>query len=160
MKIYRHGHSLVNVDGKVFPIGGSNTIEGDEVLDSIEMLDPATEEWKLLKTKLHFARKYHQAVAHKHFIYVFSGYCRGRTTKTIEKYNSITGKMIIFDVKLSIGRVGLALAKVDNDVYLIGGKISKTDATDVVEIFNLNTEELREGEKVPFRDFGFTACSF
>jgi len=156
MKSKRKGHVLVNLDGVIYCIGGQN--EKLEYLNTIETFDRETKEWKTSDVKLHVPRYRHQAVAHNNFIYIFAGYCGfGDYSNTIEKFDVKTGKIELLDVKLRIARSDFAVGKVRSEVFIFGGK-TRNGSTDVVEIFNLKTEQIEEGGKMPFSDYGFTAC--
>ena len=151
MKTKRKGHVLVNLDGVVYSIGGERKY--DDFLNTIETFDPATEQWKMLDVKLNIARRDHQAVAHKHFIYIFGGW-RGPFLDTIERFNVKTGQIELLDEKLRFARSRFAVGKINSDVYMFGCL-----TTDVVEIFNLETEKVREfNGDIPFSDTGFAAC--
>ena len=129
------------------------------MLNTIEMFDPVTEQWKTSDVKLNIGRANHRAVAHKDFIYIFGGYC-GVTkyyTDTIERFDAKTGQIELLGVKLHVGRSDFAVGKVDSDVYIFGG-FTRNGITSSCEVFNLETEEIREIENLPFSDFGFTAC--
>ena len=164
MKTKRWGHALVNVEGIVYSIGGQK--EKHKLLNTIETFDPVTEQWKTSDVMLQNARSGHQAVAHKHFIYIFGGYTYTNSwkelevTDTIEKYNLLTGQNELLDVKLRVVRSNFAVGKVNSDFYILGGESKYLRSTDTVEIFNLETEEIRRGKNLPVSDRGFTACVF
>ena len=150
----RCGHVLVNVEGVVYSIGGWN--DKGEYLNSIEILDPTTKRWKKSNVKLYIERANHQAVAHKHIIYVFGGWCDNGYTDTIERFNVKTGQIELLDEKFRIARSHFAVAKINYNVYIFGGETYDESAT--CEIFNLETEEIRKVEIVPFSHKCFTAC--
>ena len=50
------------------------------------------------------------------------------------------------------------MGKVNSDVYIFGGETWDPDYVTLCEIFNLETEEIREGEQSPVSDCDFTAC--
>ena len=154
MNTKRCGHVLVNVDETIYSIGGLD--DNNEELNTIEIFDPVTEQWKTSDVKLHIERYYHQAVAHKHFIYIIGG--THRYEDTIEKYNLLTGQITILDCKLRIPRDCFAVGKIDSDVYIFGGENGYCESTASCEIFNLETEEIREGENLPVSNSGLTAC--
>ena len=155
MNTRRCGHVLVNIEGVVYSIGGAN--ENREYLDTIEILNPVTEQWDKSDVKLNVARYNHRAVAHKNFIYIFGGYRRCRYINAIERFNVKTGQMELLNQKLRALRSDFAVGKIDSDVYIFGG-YTMNGSTASCEIFNLETEEVREGESLPFSDWGFTAC--
>ena len=156
MNIKRKGHVLVNVSGIIYSIGGWNG--EDEFLSSIEEFHPSTEEWKISAFELKKARSFHQAVAHKHFIYVFGGRCKNLPLRTrmIEKINTVTKRVEIIATKLPVAISHFEVAKVDEKALLFGGVTGVWYPTDSVEIFDLNTEQIEQGVKMPFS--GFTAC--
>merc|ERR1719466_696108 len=185
MVIKRMGHVLVNVKGVTYCLGGwsaynSNLPQCVELLDSIETVNPNTGNWELLPAKLSFPRADHQAVAHNQFIYILGGFCDNEEGVTvyaysIERFNTVTGKIEIIKPKLHIGRSDFALGKVrsgeSTDIYLLGGaswvveKDAKKGAVNFQEVFTLETEELRQCSKEMSNfdwnaNFGFTACSF
>ena len=155
MKSKKYGHALVHIEGIVYSVGGRD--EDYEELNTIETFDPVTEQWKTSDVKLHIARADHQAVAHKHFIYIFGGYCGDGRTDTIEKYNLLTGQIDLLDVKLHVARSDFAVGKVNSDVYIFGGRPGYGKRT-LCEIFNLETEEITESESTPVSNLPITAC--
>ena len=96
MTTKRCGHALVNLDGAVYSIGGYSK---GEILNTIETFDLVTEQWKTSDVKLHIARYYHRAVAHKNCIYIIGGMYDYKSTDTIEKFNLLTGQIEILYVK-------------------------------------------------------------
>ena len=158
MNIERNGHALVNTNDKfVFSIGGYN--KQDCYLNSIEKYDPDTDKWTIINQKLNIARMYHQAVAYKHCIYVFGGSTRNfKVLDSIEKINIITRTTTLLGTKLKVAREHFGLANIDNNVYILGGITSDSSATDTVEIFNMKDETITDGIKIPFADYGFSAC--
>merc|ERR1719427_2293437 len=185
MVIKRMGHVLVNVKGVTYCLGGwsaynSNLPQCVELLDSIKTVNPNTGNWELSTAKLSFPRAEHQAVAHNQFIYILGGFCDNEEGVTvyaysIERFNTVTGKIEIIKPKLRIGRSNFALGKVrsgeSTDIYLLGGrswvveKDAKKGAVNFQEVFTLETEELRQCSKEMSNfdwnaNFGFTACSF
>merc|ERR1719427_1787332 len=185
MVIKRMGHVLVNVKGVTYCLGGwsaynSNLPQCVELLDSIKTVNPNTGNWELSTAKLSFPRAEHQAVAHNQFIYILGGFCDNEEGVTvyaysIERFNTVTGKIEIIKPKLRIGRSDFALGKVrsgeSTDIYLLGGaswvveKDAKKGAVNFQEVFTLETEELRQCSKEMSNfdwnaNFGFTACSF
>merc|ERR1719427_1509238 len=185
MVIKRMGHVLVNVKGVTYCLGGwsaynSNLPQCVELLDSIKTVNPNTGNWELSTAKLSFPRAEHQAVAHNQFIYILGGFCDNEEGVTvyaysIERFNTVTGKIEIIKPKLHIGRSDFALGKVrsgeSTDIYLLGGrswvveKDAKKGAVNFQEVFTLETEELRQCSKEMSNfdwnaNFGFTACSF
>ena len=155
MNTKRLGHVLVNLEGIMYSIGGRD--KDYELLNTIETFDPVTEQWKISDVELNIARSGHQAVAHKHLIYIFGGWYGPGYTDKIEKYNLLTGQIELLDIKLCVARSCFAVRKVDSDVYILGG-VTSNGRTASCEIFNLETEEIREIENLPFSDWGFTAC--
>ena len=51
MNIARRGHSLVSLHGRLYAIGGLNSI-GEHDVDSVEVYDPDNDAWTLLQHKL------------------------------------------------------------------------------------------------------------
>ena len=156
MNTERCGHVLVNVYGVIYSIGGENN--KDEYLKSIEEFHPSTEEWRISTFELQIARCDHQAVAHKHFIYVFGGISNDGRTATIEKIDTVTKCVEIIPTQIRVTRSSFAVAKVNEKVHLLGGETGTFTNTDSVEIFDLNTEQIEQGGYMPFPNSGFSAC--
>ena len=153
----RESHVLVKVGDVIYSIGGWN--EKDNYLKSIEEFHPSTVEWQTSSFELQIARNRHQAVAHKHLIYVFGGECNGgETISKIEKINTIAKRVETIPAFLRVSRRNFAIAKVKEKVYILGGYNVLNHSTDSVEIFDLNTEQITQGVKMPFISFGFTSC--
>ena len=156
MNIIRMGHVLVNVGGIIYAIGGWN--DKDNSLNFIEEFHQSTEEWQTSTLELQIARSGHQAVAHKHFIYVFGGECKNDLlTSTIEKINTETKRVEIIATKLLVERTEFAVAKVGEKIHILGGS-TVYKKTDSVEIFDLNTEQIEQGVKMPIKNAHFSAC--
>ena len=158
MNFKREGQVLVDMSGIIYSIGGWNG--EDEFLSSIEEFHPSTEEWKISAFELKKARSFHQAVAHKHFIYVFGGRCKNLPLRTrmIEKINTVTKRVEIIATKLRVAISHFEVAKVDEKALLFGGVTGVWYPTDSVEIFDLNTEQIEQGVKMPFSDYDLAAC--
>ena len=156
MNIKKWGHVLVNMSSIIYSIGGCN--DKDKYLSSIEEFNPSTEEWRISTFELQIARCDHQAVAHKHFIYVFGGISNDGRTATIEKIDTVTKCVEIIPTQIRVTRSSFAVAKVNEKVHLLGGETGTFTNTDSVEIFDLNTEQIEQGVKMPFENDGFTAC--
>ena len=157
----RRAFVLVNCCNTVYAIGGFST-EYD-YLRSIEEFDPITESWKKVKAKMKVARSSHQAVAHKHFIYVFGGkkkvFGSARVLDSIEKINTKTNYVELLTVKLEWPRMQFAAASKSSQVFLFGGHFSYY-LTKTFEVFDLEQENILEGKDVPTENNDFTACVF
>ena len=152
---------LVNFKGEIFCISGWNPT--DKYLNLIEVFDETTKKWKTTSLKLNIARKNHQAVAHKQFIYVLGGSNNGGLLDTIERIDVSAGKVEILNVKLKYGRSWFATTKVCNDLYIFGGQVDGNSydykSTYSTEVLDLETLEIKEGVELPIIDQFFTACS-
>ena len=162
LNIKRFGNILVNFKGEIFCIGGYSPTGG--YLNSIEVFDATTEEWKTSSLKLNIVRGGHQAVAHKQFIYVLGGYNRSvRYTDSIERIDVSAGKVEMLSVKLKHARSLFAASKHNNVLYIFGGEVKYGNIwaiTNSTEVLNLDTLEIKEGVELPIKNDGFTACSF
>ena len=177
----KSGLVLVNCLGTVFSVGGCNFGK------NIEKFSPLENKWKTTKSSLNIGRFQPGAVAHKEFIYIFGGHNEHRKmVSSIEKFNTKTGEVTTIESKLLIPRNCFASYKIFSDVYIIGGDtfdystiipannnsgytqqlaitIKKNvldfinHFTNTTEIFNLNSEEIRQGISFPVSDEGFTA---
>ena len=155
----RHGLALVkSEDEDIYAIGGGD--EKMNCLNTIEKFDKKSLKWKDFSTKLKTARRYFQAVAYKNFIYIIGGELNNRTiTNSIEKFDTITKEIKFIKTKLNIGRSEFAAAKFKNLVYILGGSVHSSTAN-TVEVFNLDLEEIKEGENFKNADDSFTANIF
>ena len=70
----------------------------------------------------------------------------------------MTKRVEIISTQLRVARCEFAVAKVGEKINIFGGNVDLLQATDSVEIFDLNTEQIEQGVKFPFKDYGFTAC--
>ena len=112
----------MNFKGEIFCIGGWNQTHG--TLNSVEVFDANTEEWKTSDLKLGIGRIHHKAVAHTQFIYVLGGISESGRTDSVERIDVSTGKVEILNVKLNHERHSFAVAKVKLDVYIGSGYYS------------------------------------
>ena len=159
MNTKRCGHALVSLGDIIYCIGGWN--DEDKWLDSIEEFNVNTEKWKTSKLKLCVARCFHQAVTHKHFVYIFSGACKQGLTSTIERFDTKTNCIVLFRTKLHVAKMMFSIAKVDGHVFIFGGNTNKEKdgcTTDSMEIFDLNSEQYIDNQEMLFPNFGFTVC--
>lgn len=175
----KFGLVLVNCLGTVFSVGGCNYSK------KIEKFDPLENKWMTANSSLNIGRFHSRAVAHKEFIYIFGGQNEHhKMESSIEKFNTRTSEVTVIESKLLIPRNCFALYKISSDVYIIGGdtfdfssiapannslgviqqlmKRGMLDLTNrftnTTEIFNLNSEEIRQGISFPISDEGLTAC--
>ena len=86
LKSKRYRNVLVNFKGEIFCIGGWN--QTHRSLNSIEVFDANTEEWKTSDLKLGIGRIHHKAVAHKQFIYVLGGISESGRTDSTERIDA------------------------------------------------------------------------
>jgi len=158
----RYGLYLVNCRGTVYAIGGCN--ESEETLDTIEKYDAKTDTWKVAKRELITARTLHRAVAYNEIIYVIGGMKENeKIIGSIERFNTQLKTIEVIKPKLSVARCNFAICSNQSNVYIIGGfGHSKGDDEDAytrsMEIFDVESESLRDGKHIPVADQAFTAC--
>ena len=174
-----YGLVLVNCLGTVYALGG-NAID-IYTGKKIEKLNPTTKKWELLTSKLNIGRFQPRAIAHNEFIYVFGGQkyqpnvntnFRGgpkgepRTEDSVEKINTLSGEVTLIESRMLVARDFFAICKINSDVYLMGGNVKNYNKiynkeeivqSDVMEVFNLNSEKFTELAKLPFKNKSFTA---
>jgi hypothetical protein len=112
----RWGHSLVEVDGKIYAVGGSTKIS--QTLCSIECYDPVLNEWKLAGA-LNIPVSFMPTAAIGNRIYVFGGKLGDRTLTTKVQCFDIKRRMcfIIEDMPL-MASTASRVAVVDEAVYI------------------------------------------
>jgi len=157
----RYGLCLVNCRGSVYAIGGCN--EAEETLATIERWEPKADAWKVVKA-MHVARTLHKAVAHNEFVYVIGGMRENeKMTSTIERFNTQLKTIETVKAKLTVARCNFAICNNNSTVYVIGGfghskDFDENAYTRSMEIFDMQSETLRDGKHVPVADQAFTAC--
>jgi len=158
----RYGLYLVNCRGTVYAIGGCN--ESEETLDIIEKYDAKTDTWKVAKTELITARTLHRAVAYNEIIYVIGGMKENeKIIGSIERFNTQLKTIEVIKPKLSVARCNFAICSHQSNVYIIGGfghskGVDEDAYTRSMEIFDVESESLRDGKHIPVADQAFTAC--
>ena len=159
----RDGLALVRSEnGDIYAIGGHNR---KRFFNTIEKFDKDTQAWNVIEAELVLPRCYFKAVAYKSFIYIIGGRLQDKTvTDTIEKFDTKTREVKIIEAKLKEARDDYAIAKIDNDVAVIGGcKINNShnetySPLNSVEVINLHSEKLYDRKsQIDEADCGFTA---
>ncbi len=118
-------------------------------------LDNPPEGWVMVKNTGIFI-KYTHAIEHNNKIWIFGG-VGGPTLHnpqyldTIYVYDPVTNVIHLHHQKLNAKRAGMAIVKLNDKVYLIGGEDSTGRSLNKIETFNLNTHELNELIPLPIK---------
>ena len=143
---------LVNCLGTVYAIGDSK---------NIEKLNHITNKWEVLEIKLNIGRYKPRAISHNEFIYVFGDHCN-RLENSVEKVNVLTGEVKTIKSSMIVPRSSFAICKINLDVYLMGGFCNtsgdqRNSGTNLIEVFNLESEKFTELAKSSFKSEGCIA---
>jgi len=113
------------VDGKIYAFGGMNDDNTFDGLNTLEIYDPATNEWDTTKKVLPAARTYLKSVAVNDAIYIFGGTSNAfaEAMDNVWKYNTRTDTYEVLTPILT-GVVSGSVSLVDSSIYLMGGSIT------------------------------------
>lgn len=147
---------LVNCLGAVFALGGyGKKVDCEKI---VEKLNPTTDKWEIIQSKLTVCRISPRAISHNEYIYVFGGKnYQGIMQDSVEKINTLSGEVTIFESMMQIPKFSFAICKIDSDVYLIGGDKSNqsydsTDLKNSVEVFDLCSEKFKSSKNLSIYD--------
>ncbi len=142
----RAGQATVVVDSLIFVMGGSSSGQHHGT-NTVWSYDPATDSWNTNYPVMHHERTNHVAVAVGDTIWVFGGQHTNTVVEGVERY--ILGAAQWEDVgTMPIPRMGMGIARLGRDIYLIGGKSSNgmfTLPTNRVDLYNLDDGTWSEG---------------
>ena len=115
MKTARHGLGAVNVNGKIYAIGGKD----GNYLGTVEEYDPNADTWTT-KTPMPTARAYFGIATINGKIYVVGGSNNSGYLNIVEEYDPIADKWTT-KASMPTQRTGLALGVANNKIYAIDG---------------------------------------
>ena len=117
----RHGLQVVELDGKIYAIGGQTTATSG-YSSKVEMYDPITNTWAA-KANMAAARSYFGAVAYGGKIYVFGGYNGTSYLNSIEVYTPSTNLWTTLTavMPLAMSSFSATLNSAAGKVYIMGG---------------------------------------
>jgi kelch-like protein 20 len=133
LKVSRRGFAATLCNGKVYVVGGN---------DSIECLDlhSLPLEWKVLEHRLSIARSHCCAVGVGKFVYVMGGGKKAISLDSVEILDTDTG-LISEGPSLTTPRKFAGAALVDNTIWVVGGCTNIFDGLDTVETHNVDLLE-------------------
>ena len=122
MPTRRGAHSAVELDGKIYVLGGANA--AGMALTAVEMYDPATDSWSTL-TAMPTPREHLAAAAIAPLIYVVGGRSLGdqglTNNNVLEAYSPAEDRWISLRA-MPTARGGLAAAVLERKLYVFGGE--------------------------------------
>lgn len=148
MHIPRYGLGVVDVNGRIYAIGGYNT---NTFSDKTEEYDPVTNEWAT-KADMPTARRFFGVEEVNNKIYAIGGYEAIGRTSTVEEYDPISNEWTT-KADMTVARHFLGVAKVNNKIYAIGGN-SIIGASNVVEEYDPVTNEWTMKANMPTARYG------
>ena len=128
----RSGAAATVIDGKIFCCGGD---DGRKKLDSAECYDPSSDIWTLIR-KMPEAVKGHGVVGMDKNLVVVGGWIEGDCLDNVWMLDtSDENAEWIKKPNMSLPRGDFSIAKMDNKIFVCGGK-PREGITDSVEIFD------------------------
>lgn len=128
----REGLAAVVLDGEVHVMGGSDG--NANILDSVEILDIAEEKWEYYpEWQLDVPRALFAAASTDDLAYVIGGFSSFGPMGLVQQYDKGDGTTDL--ASLFPGRGGLSAAMLEDDVYVIGGRLSSNQVVKTVNQF-------------------------
>ncbi len=165
--------ALVAQGGRLYRIGGLSARNSSEEtpdlhsLASVDCFDPTTRTWSPVAVLLE-PRSSHDAVVVDNHIYVVGGWNHHGD----EGEGDWLDSLLVLDLsratpnwevvsKTPFQRRALALAALDDKLYVIGGMTEEIDFSQRVDVFDINSREWSRGPDLPESDYnGFGASAF
>ena len=167
----RRRHVLVNCLGTIYALGGiiKESVRKTRSIKQIEKLNPTTNKWEILQSKLNIGSNRLCAISHNEFIYLFGDkYSKCGNEILVEKFNTLTGEVKTIESKMINARSSFAICKVNSNVYLISEnfreiRISRKNMKtmykykerDGIIVFNLESETFTETLNLRFKNSDF-----
>ena len=150
--------ALVECNQKYYAVGGKDTdYIGGIHTNLIECYNKKTNKWSYVFRMKRF-RDSHQATSYENKIYIIGGCCDyDDYSNKIDVFDPINNNDYELDIKLKISRNSFACCRLNDCVYLVGGKTKDGD-TNKVEVFNLKDKTLYFIENLPYSDNHLSAC--
>ncbi|WAQ97198.1 KLHL6-like protein [Mya arenaria] len=112
----RWGHSMVEVNGCIYAIGGSTRVP--QTLSSIECYDPKLNQWKIVGG-LVIPVSFMPTAAIGNRIYIFGGKMMDRTLSTkLQCFDTVTKHCFILDEMPLVSSTASRVAVIENTVYI------------------------------------------
>ena len=127
MAMARVGLAAATVNGKIYAIGGSNSIlNNNSVLNTVEVYDPSSDSWGAA-ANMSTTRSYFAAAALQGKIYAIGGFDSNSSVKnTVEVHDPACTSPCPIPwtavASMPTARAGLAVIPVDGKIYAIGGR--------------------------------------
>lgn len=127
---------ITGADGKLYAFGGFS--RNMELLDTVEAYDPLTDKWEA-KASMPTARWVPgAALGSNSKIYALGGWQRHYLT-TNESYDPISNTWVS-KASMTRGLQGIAVASLENRIYVAGGYSSGSSNLDEVNAYDINTD--------------------
>ena len=155
MRKERRGHSAIIFNNHIYCFGGQKN--NSELVDEIEWFDTTKSDWEEAGFDLNNPRVAFFPAVYNNQIYMFGGsyfgpFATGYKTEWADSEYTWMG----ID-SLSQARSYGATARIDSLIYMIGGE-TQSGKTNLVEIYNANSNTIRHGEDMPDAQSGMTAA--
>jgi len=148
MPTRRMGLSTCVVNGKIYAIGGGNSIEG-AASRTVEEYDPATDTWTK-KADMPNRRYFHSASVVNGKVYVIGGAIAEMvTTRTMDEYDPATSTWAR-KANMPTARCFLSTSVVNGKIYAIGGRLFPANlSVSTVEEYDPATDTWTEKSDMP-----------
>ncbi len=160
MPFDRFGHTVQELNGKIYVIGGSD-YEGGTDAETALVYDRSSGEWSQIPLYNNIPRFNHFSPVVDGKLYVGGGNDGNGTVATMEMFDPNTGEWT--SKKPMPTHRGLAACVVINDnIFVIGGiQLSLTNRTlvglNIVEVYDTKNDTWTQLENMPTKRFGFSA---
>lgn len=145
MPVARSNFGLAAAEDRLFVTGGINP-QSELMSDGVWSFSPAMSQWYQLPP-MPGVKAYHKSIVVGDFLYVLGG--RGLNRDKIYRYDLGTSEWKTLEVKMPAQRVEFALAEMDGEIYLVGGRGQENEIFSDTHIFNPQKQNWRIGPPLP-----------
>jgi N-acetylneuraminic acid mutarotase len=159
----RYGHTVDEINGKVYVIGGAID-EGSEIPTHSLIYDLFSGEWSQMDLYNNSIRGAHNSCVVDSKLYIVGGNDGVRTVATMEMFDPDSGKWIS-KPSMPTDRGLAACAAIDEKIYVIGGirgSLSSPDYSGInkVEVYDTKSDTWTHMADMPTKRWGCSAVAF
>lgn len=124
MSVTRSDFAAATVSGKIYVFGGKESAGANDttagILASIEMYDPATDQWTVVGQMSTQRRNMGVAVVNQKIYVIGGGMKDGTQIALVEEFDPVTSSCVVKS-SMTVARFSMGVAAVNNKIYAVGG---------------------------------------